>query len=89
MSTAPAATLVVNELAEVPRSMVLDPGWFDGDQMKFEDWWRGIRLFLNSNRVNRMNNRITVILACLRGGVVGIYAQKKLNELNKDNDTQD
>jgi len=30
-----------------------------------------------------------VILACLRGGVVGIYAQKKLDELDEDNDTQD
>ena len=30
-----------------------------------------------------------MILACLRGGVAGIYAQKKLNELDEDNDTQD
>jgi len=30
-----------------------------------------------------------VILAQLRGGVAGIYAQKKLNELDEDNDTQD
>ena len=30
------------------------------------------------------NNRITVILACLRGDVVGIYAQKKLNKLDKE-----
>jgi len=30
-----------------------------------------------------------VILARLRGGVAGIYAQKKLDELDKDNDTQD
>jgi len=37
----------------------------------------GIGLFLKSNR-------ITVILAHLRGGVVGIYTQKKLNELNKE-----
>ena len=28
------------------------------------------------------NDRITAILAHLRGGVVGIYAQKKLNELD-------
>ena len=34
------------------------------------------------------NNRITVILACLRGGVASIYAQKKLNELNKELGTQ-
>ena len=69
--------------------MVLDPGWFDGDQSKFEDWWRRIRLFLKSNRVNRMDDRITAILAHLRGGVAGIYAQKKLDELDKENDTQD
>jgi len=37
----------------------------------------GIGLFLKSNR-------ITVILARLKGGVVGIYTQKKLNELNKE-----
>ena len=36
-----------------------------------------------------MDNRITAILACLRGGVAGIYTQKKLNELDEDNDTQD
>jgi len=34
------------------------------------------------------NNRITVILAYLREGVVGIYAQKKLDELDKELGTQ-
>ena len=89
MSTAPAATPAVNKSAGMPKSMVLDPEWFDGDRMKFEDWWRGIRLFLKSNRVNGTDNRITAILACLRGGVAGIYAQKKLNELDEENDIQD
>ena len=46
-----------------------------------------MRLFLKSNRVIEINNRITVILACLRGGVVGIYAQKKLDELDKETET--
>ena len=35
------------------------------------------------------DNRITAILAHLRENVVGIYAQKKLNELNKETGTQD
>jgi len=35
------------------------------------------------------NNRITAILAHLRGGVVGIYAQKKLDKLDKELETQD
>ena len=92
MSVAPAtAAAAVSENIQVglPKSMVLDPGWFDGDRTKFEDWWRGIRLFLKSNRVNRTDNRITAILAYLRGGVAGIYAQRKLDEFDKDNDTQD
>ena len=50
MSIVPAATNE-NAQARVLRSMVSDPGWFDDDQTKFEDWWRGIRLFLKSNRV--------------------------------------
>jgi len=57
--------------------------------MKFEDWWREIRLFLKSNRVMETNDRITAILARLKGGVVGIYAQKKLNELDEELGTQD
>ena len=89
MLTAPAATPAVNKSAGMPKSMIPDPGWFDGDQTKFEDWWRRIRLFLKSNRVNRTNNRITAILAHFRGGVAEIYAQKKLDELDEENNTQD
>ena len=92
MSVAPATAAVVaskNVQAGLPKSMVPDPGWFDGDQSKFEDWWRGIRLFLKSNRVTGTDDRITAILARLRGGVAGIYAQKKLDEFDEDNDTQD
>ena len=83
-----AAAVSKNVQARLPKNMVPDPGWFDGDRSKFEDWWRGIRLFLKSNRINGTDDRITAILACLRGGVAGIYAQKKLDELDKDNDTQ-
>ena len=35
------------------------------------------------------NDRITVILACLRGGVVDIYTQRKLDKLDKELRTQD
>ena len=68
MSVAPAtmaAAVSENVQAGLPKNMVLDPGWFNGDQSKFEDWWRGIRLFLKSNRVNGTDDRITVILARL------------------------
>jgi len=52
--------------------------------MKFEDWWREIQLFLKSNRAIETDNRIIAILACLRGSVAGIYAQKKLNKLDEE-----
>ena len=87
--TTTAAAVSENVQAGLLKNIVLDPGWFDGDRSKFEDWWRGIRLFLKSNRVNGIDNRITAILARLRGGIAGIYAQKKLNELDEDNNTQD
>ena len=92
ISTAPAPMAIEisrNVSAGMPKNMVPDPGWFDKDQTKFEDWWRGIRLFLKSNRVKETDNRITAILAHLRGGVAGIYAQKKLNELHEELGTQD
>ena len=37
----------------------------------------------------KIGDRITVILACLREGIVDIYAQKKLDELDKETKTQD
>ena len=46
-------------------------------------------MFLKSNRIIETDNRITVILAHLRGGVVGIYAQRKLDELDEELGTQD
>ena len=90
MSAVPAAAAnSENVQVEMPKNIVPDLGWFDGDQTKFKDQWKEMRLFLKSNRVIETDNRITAILACLRGGVVGIYAQRKLNELDKETRTQD
>ena len=39
MSAAPApATINENIQAVMPKSMVLNSGWFDRDQTKFENW---------------------------------------------------
>jgi len=46
------------------KNMVPDPGWFDGDRTKFKNWWRGIRLFLKSNRVVTVDDKITAVLVC-------------------------
>ena len=89
MSIAPAVTVNKNGQVGILKNMVPDPRQFDGNQTKFEDWWRGIRLFLKSNRVMETDDRITAILACLRGDIASIYAQRKLNELDKETRTQD
>ena len=90
MLSAPApATMNENIQAVIPKSMVLDPGWFDRDQTKFEDQQKGIQLYLKSNRVIKTGNRIIAILACFRGGIAGIYAQKKLDKLDNKLGTQD
>ena len=69
--------------------MIPDPGWFDRDRTKFEDWQKRIQLFLESNNVLETNNKIIAILTHLREGVASIYAQKKLDELDKELGTQD
>ena len=88
MSTALVPAQKYNRQAKVPKNMVLDPEQFDRNRTKFKDWQREIKLFLKSNRVMETDNRITVILAHLRGGVANIYAQKKLDELDKEIGTQ-
>ena len=37
MSVAPVTMNQENGQVGLPKNMVPDPGWFDGDQMKFED----------------------------------------------------
>ena len=90
MSEVPTpAAINENVQAGMLKNMVPDPEWFDSNQTKFEDWWRGMRLFLKSNRVMETDNRITAILARLRRGVASIYAQRKLDKLDKELGTQD
>jgi len=41
VASAPAA-ISENVQTGMLKNMVLDLGWFDGNQTKFKDWWRGI-----------------------------------------------
>ena len=58
-----ASVLAIHNKNTVIKNIVPDPGWFDGDRTKFIDWWRGIRLFLKSNRVVATDDKITIVLA--------------------------
>jgi len=43
MTTAPVPAMYnKNVQIMIPKSMVSDPRWFDGDRTKFKDWWREI-----------------------------------------------
>ena len=45
-------------------------------------------MFLKSNKVMKTDDRIIAILVHLKRDIVGIYIQKKLNELDKKLETQ-
>jgi len=38
MLIVPALAIVQNKQAEILKSMVLNPEWFNGNRMKFKDW---------------------------------------------------
>ena len=41
MSVAPTPAAITNSenvQTGLPKNMILDPGWFDGDRTKFKDW---------------------------------------------------
>ena len=63
--------------AIMPKSIIPDLEWFDSNWMKFEDQWRGIQLFLKSNRVIATDDKITAVLAQLKEDITEIYIQKK------------
>ena len=78
-----------NGQTRLPKNIVSDLEWSDGNRIKFEGWWREMRLFLKSNKVMEIDDRIITILTCLKGSVAGIYTQKKLDELDEETETQD
>ena len=85
ISKAPVPVTTNNNVqAVMPKNMVPNPEWFNRDWIKFEDWWKEMQLFFKSNRVMETNDRITVILIYLREDVVGIYVQKKVDELDEE-----
>jgi len=82
--TAPASapTEIVNH-----KSMVPEPGWFNGDRKTFEDWWRAIKLYLRANKITDANKKIITVLGRFRGGTAGTFAQQKLDRLDRGDDT--
>jgi len=79
---ASAPTEVVNH-----KSMVPEPGWFNGDRKTFEGWWRAMKLYLRANKITDADEKIITVLGRFRGGTAGAFAQQKLDRLDGGDDT--
>ena len=69
-----AAAVSENVQAGLPKNMVPDPGWFDSDRSKFEDWWR----------VSQIRYSLVVILE-LNGVSEVQYKDMMMISINKNN----
>jgi hypothetical protein len=65
------------------KNLVPDPGFFNGDRTKFADWWRNMKLFIQFNKVESSDSRVLAILARLRDGTAGIYAEGKFAQIEE------
>jgi len=57
------------------KSMVPEPGWFDGNRKGFEDWWRAMKLYLRANRITGAEDKVIAVLSRFCGGTAGAFAQ--------------
>jgi hypothetical protein len=74
---------------QMGKSLVLDPRFFDGEQKKFSDWWRGMKLFLKFNKVNSPDMKIMAIISQMRGETAGNFATHWTDKVANIDDTMD
>ena len=84
-----ARTAPVLALAEVVnhKSMVPEPGWFNGGRKTFKDWWRAMKLYLRANKVTDADEKIIAVLGRFQGETAGAFAQQKLDKIDGGDDT--
>jgi hypothetical protein len=71
------------------KSLVPDPEFFDGEQKRFSDWWRGMKLFLKFNKVDSPDMKITAIISWMKGGTAGNLATHWTDKVVNTDDTMD
>ena len=67
--------------------MIPDPGWFEGNRERFDDWWRSIKLFLKFNGVTDNDKKIITAVSRMRGGVAGHFAALVSDKITDPNAT--
>lgn len=68
------------------KSLVPDPGFFDGTRTKFDDWWRNMKLFLRFNKVTAADDKAIAIISRMRGGTAGAFGDMKFREIEDSDD---
>ena len=76
-------------LAEVVnhKSMVPEPGWFNGGRKTFKDWWRAMKLYLRANKVTDADEKIIAVLGRFQGETAGAFSQQKLDKIDGGDNT--
>jgi len=84
-----ARTAPVLALAEVVnhKSMVPEPGWFNGGRKTFKDWWRAMKLYLRANKVTDADEKIIAVLGRFQGETAGAFSQQKLDKIDGGDNT--
>ena len=71
------------------KSMVPEPGFFDGDRTKFDDWWRQMKLFMRFNKIVAAEDKMLAVIARFKGGTAGQFAETELIKIERAEDTRD
>jgi len=71
------------------KTLVPDPGFFDGTRTKFDDWWRNMKLFLRFNKVTAADDKAIAVISRMRGGTAGAFGDMKFREIEDDDDAVD
>ena len=69
------------------KSIVPEPGWFDGNRKGFEGWWRAMKLYLKANRITGTEDKVTAVLSRFHGETAGAFAQQKLDKIDEQDNT--
>ncbi|EGO03209.1 hypothetical protein SERLA73DRAFT_149604 [Serpula lacrymans var. lacrymans S7.3] len=73
----PVATPSVEKKFNKKVEVVTDPGAFEGDRAQFAEWWIKLQIWVKANWDAFADDFevATAVLSCLKGPVVGRYAQ--------------
>ena len=76
-------------ITSLVKNAIPDPGYFEGNRNKFNDWWRGMTLWMKFNQFEEATAKILVSISRLRGDIPGFFAADWTDKIVKSEDTPD